>query len=113
VNGVPLRVEIASTADELARGLMHRKHLAENEGMLFDMGWTRRVSFWMKDTLIPLSAAFVLADGTITEIIDMEPLNTTQRTSSQPVRYVIEVNRGWFLKNGIKPGDMVRFPPEE
>lgn len=108
INGHRLRVETAVTRDERSRGLMHRKHLPADRGMLFVYFRESELSFWMKNTFIPLSIAFVDAQGTIAEIRHMEPGTTDSHTSGKPVLYAIEVNRGWFDKHGIKPGDTVK-----
>lgn len=114
--GIPLyikkkeiRVEVAKTPGDRAVGLMGRKHLGKDEGMLFIFEEEGYHSFWMKDTLIPLSIAFIDRDRRIVKITDMEPLTLTSHSPGLPVLYALEMNRGWFAKNGIKPGDVVRF----
>jgi uncharacterized membrane protein (UPF0127 family) len=104
-----IRVEVARTPEERAVGLMWRKHLGKDEGMLFIFEEERYHSFWMKDTLIPLSIAFIDREGRIVKITDMKPLTLTSHLPSQPVLYALEMNQGWFTKNGIKIGDLVRF----
>lgn len=115
-SGVPLTfndsattlfVEIADTAEERATGLMNRESMPEDAGMLFVFPDDTEASFWMKDTLIPLSIAFVRADGTIIEIEDMEPQTEDSHASPEPFRYAIEVNQGWFDEYGITAGDAV------
>jgi len=110
VNGVTFTVEVARTPEEQRQGLMFRKKMAEDRGMLFPYGRDRRLTFWMKDTLIPLSIAFISSDGVIKEIYDMEPLSLRDIVSTQSVRYALEVNQGVFEANGIKPGDTIIFP---
>jgi uncharacterized protein len=99
-----LSVEVADTPSEAATGLMNRESLAENSGMLFDFKEDTETSFYMKNTSIPLSIAFIDADGKVLAIEDMEPFDLTPIDPPGPYRYAIEVNRGWFEQNGIRPG---------
>ena len=110
VGGHPLKVEIARTAAQRSIGLMHRSSLPDDQGMLFIFHRSRNLFFWMKDTLIPLSIAFITADGTIKQIEDMNPQSLEAVSSRNKVLYALEVNRGWFRKKGIKPGDKVQLP---
>ena len=110
INGYVLTVEIARTSDEQARGLMHRSSLREDRGMLFPYDRDQKLSFWMKNTSIPLSIAFIAADGTIKEIYDMKPFSLKLITSRYSVRYALEVNQGFFIRNGISAGDHVAIP---
>ncbi|MAG13319.1 MAG: hypothetical protein CMN78_01855 [Spirochaetales bacterium] len=112
IKGVTFTVEVARTPAEQQRGLMFRKKMAETHGMIFPYGSDRRLSFWMKDTQIPLSIAFISSDGVIKEIYDMEPLSLREIASSQSVRFALEVNKGVFEKYNITPGDGVQFPPD-
>jgi uncharacterized membrane protein (UPF0127 family) len=105
-----LTVEVARTAEERARGLMGREELAEDAGVLFVYESDSAASFWMKDTLIPLSIAFIAADGTVLELRDMEPLSRELHRPGQPYRYALEVNRGWFERHGLGAGDRVEIP---
>lgn len=112
VGGVPLEVEIADTPRSRQTGLMFRERLPENEGMLFVFERVDYLSFWMKNTLIPLSIAFIDADGKIVQIEDMEPLDEqTHHRSVKPVLYALEVNQGWFKRHGVNVGDQVEFGP--
>ena len=104
-----LVAEVAESDEERARGLMHRASLPDGEGMLFVFDRDQRLSFWMKDTVIPLSIAFVAADGRITEIRDMRPLDLAPVVSERSVRYALEVPRGWFGRAGVREGDVVRL----
>lgn len=104
-----LQVELARTPEERARGLMRRKSLADGEGMLFIFERDETLSFWMKDTLIPLSIAFIASDGRIVEIRDMRPLDLNPVKSGRSVRYALEVPQGWFERAGVKPGDTVTW----
>ena len=99
-----LSVQIASEDRERAIGLMSRTSLGTNEGMLFVFPVAARQCFWMRNTLIPLTAAFVADDGRIIDLIDMQAQSTDSHCSSQRVRYVLEMNQGWFAKKGIKEG---------
>lgn len=110
INGHALEVEVARSPDEQAKGLMHRKSLSGNKGMLFTYERDRKLSFWMKNTSIPLSIAFISADGTIKEIYDMKPFSLKQVSSRHSVRYALEVNQGYFEELGISVGDRVQFP---
>ena len=107
---VEITVEIARTEEERSQGLMHRKRLPDGEGMLFVFDRDQQLSFWMKDTIIPLSIAFIASDGRIIEIKDMQPLDLNPVRSSRSVRYALEVPQGWFGRAGIQPGDMVMVP---
>ncbi len=92
---------------------MYRKSLAENSGMLFYFDKPQPVGFWMKNTLIPLSIAYLDEKGEILEIYPLTPLDETPTTSrSYRVKYALEMNQGWFKKNGVKPGDRVYPIPE-
>ena len=108
--GVELTVELARTAGERSRGLMFRDELAEDGGMLFVYVEDTEAGFWMKDTLIPLSIAFIAADGTILDVQDMEPLSEELYRPPEPYRYALEVNQGWFREHGLGRGDRVEIP---
>ncbi|MDL5054469.1 DUF192 domain-containing protein [Oscillatoria laete-virens NRMC-F 0139] len=98
----PVTAEIALTPEEKRRGLMGRTHLGENEGMLFVYPTPRQASFWMKNTSLPLSIAYADAEGVIQEIHDLEPHSLTAVTSRHfGIKYALEMNRGWFEKNGV------------
>jgi uncharacterized membrane protein (UPF0127 family) len=109
--GEPVRmtVELARTDTERTRGLMNRKTLGDGKGMLFIFDRDQIMSFWMENTLSPLSIAFISKDGRILEIRDMQPLDKTLIRSSRSARYALEVPQGWFSRAGIKAGDMVMF----
>ncbi|MDR2176673.1 MAG: DUF192 domain-containing protein [Treponema sp.] len=102
---VILRAEIARSAEEKQKGLMFRKNLADGQGMLFVFDRDQIMSFYMKNTLVPLSIAFIRSDGGIVEIRDMRPLDESLIRSSRSVRYALEVPQGWFDRAGIKTGD--------
>lgn len=105
-----LNVAIADTPEERARGLMFRNELPEDQGMLFLFPGTANSGFWMRDTLVPLSIAFVEADGAIIDIQDMQPLSTEIHHAPAPYSFAVEANQGWFGKNGIAAGDRARLP---
>ncbi len=104
-----LLIEIARTTQERATGLMDRSTLAPDAGMIFVWDKPVRDSFWMKNTYIPLSIAFISPDGTIVDIQDMQALSV--ETHSPPVNYIyaVEANQGWFTAHGVKAGDNAEF----
>ena len=111
VKGKAINAELAREPEEQARGLMYRRSLGENEGMLFVYDAPRMVSFWMKNTRIPLSIAFMEGNGRIVHIEQMQPYDSvTLHPSPQPVQYALEMNQGWFEKNGVGVGDRVEIP---
>lgn len=99
-----LDVQLAQTPDQRQIGLMWRKEMPQHEGMLFVFEQAAPQCFWMRNTLIPLSAAFVSDDGTIVNIADMKPQSDDSHCSDKPVRFVLEMNVGWFAKRHIKAG---------
>ena len=96
--------QIASTPDQRQIGLMHRAEMPQHEGMLFMFEEPAQQCFWMKNTLLPLTAAFVADDGTIVNLVDMQPKTTDSHCSAKPVRFVLEMHQGWFAKRALKPG---------
>ena len=102
--------QVAATPEQRQTGLMHRKNMPQHEGMIFVFDQPAKQCFWMKNTLIPLSTAFLSDDGTIVNIEDMKPLVLDGHCSAQPVRYVLEMNKGWFAKKGIKAGSKLQGP---
>lgn len=112
VGGKEMLAEVAISEDERSLGLMHRKSLGRDRGMVFVYPEEEKLSFWMKNTLIPLSIAFCREDGRITEIQKMEPMDEMSHVSREPGMYALEVNQGWFEENGIRVGDRVEgLPP--
>lgn len=108
-----IMAEVADDHEERMTGLMFRNTLAANSGMLFVMPRPERAAFWMKNTLIPLSIAYISANGAILEIHDLEPLNEVAVPSSfSNIVFALEMEQGWFSKNGILPGDVIRGLPE-
>jgi uncharacterized membrane protein (UPF0127 family) len=112
INAETLYVEVADDPWEHQRGLMFREYLPDNMGMLFIFPYPQRLHFWMKNTYIPLSIAYISSDWKILEIYDMEPLSERLVSSKNKVQYALEVNRGYFQRKGIKVGDRVKFPCE-
>lgn len=106
-----LRVEVVATDAERQKGLMFRERLGRNDGMLFVFDEPAYHSMWMKNTLIPLSVAFVDARGEILNVLDMEPHSLETRMAAGPASYAIETNRGWFAERGLKAGDRVTGLP--
>jgi uncharacterized membrane protein (UPF0127 family) len=106
---VRIQAELARTETERAQGLMYRTSLADGEGMLFVFERDQILSFWMKDTLIPLSIAFINYDGRILEIRDMKPRDLSSVNSNRSVRYALEVPQGWFERAGIRVGDRLHL----
>lgn len=96
--------QVASTPEQRAIGLMFRKSMPQHEGMLFVFDQPATQCFWMKNTLLPLTAAFVADDGRIVNLVDMAPQSLESHCSTLPVRYVLEMNQGWFAKKGLKAG---------
>lgn len=107
---IKMVAELARSPEEQAVGLMFRKSLLDGRGMLFVYEDDRRLSFWMKNTLIPLSIAYLAADGTIREIYDMEPQSLKPVNSTRSVRFALEVPRGWFQRVGLSVGDRFEIP---
>ena len=96
--------QVALTPDQREIGLMYRTDMPQHEGMLFVFEQASEQCFWMKNTILPLTAAFVAEDGTIVNLADMKPQTTDSHCSAKPVRFVLEMNQGWFTKKAIKAG---------
>jgi uncharacterized membrane protein (UPF0127 family) len=105
VAGHALKVELAITEAQHTQGLMYREKLGADDGMLFVFDTPEYQSFWMKNTLVPLSVAFLAPDGTILNVEDMEPQTLDPHISAGPALYALEMNKGWFASHGVKPGD--------
>ncbi len=103
--------QVAASPQERQTGLMHRKDMPQHEGMLFVFEQPAQQCFWMKNTLLPLTAAFVDDDGTIVNLVDMKPQTLDSHCSVKPVRYVLEMNQGWFAKKNIKAGAKLAGAP--
>ena len=96
--------QVAATPEQRSTWLMFRKEMPQHEGMLFVFEQPSVQCFWMKNTLLPLTAAFVADDGTIVNLADMKPQTTDSHCSAKPVRYVLEMNQGWLAKKKIQAG---------
>lgn len=110
-----LQVELACRSEEHQKGLMFRQEMPENQGMLFVFAQEQILSFWMKNTYLPLSIAYIDQAGRIIDIQDMKPLDQTPHPSAKPARYALEVNQGWFVRHGIKLQQLIkldRFCPD-
>ncbi|MDQ3929471.1 MAG: DUF192 domain-containing protein [Chloroflexota bacterium] len=107
---VSMTVEIADTEASRELGLMFRSSMPPDAGMLFDFNGDTQSAFWMQNTILPLSIAFIKADGTIVDVKDMQPLDITPVEASAPYRYALEANQGFFKAHNIAPGDMVTLP---
>jgi hypothetical protein len=112
VAGHPLKVELALSDPQREQGLMFRKELGRNDGMLFVFDEPGYHSMWMKNTLIPLSVAFIDGEGRILNILDMEPQTLDAHTAAGPAVYAIETNKGWFVEKKIMPGATVTGLPK-
>jgi uncharacterized membrane protein (UPF0127 family) len=106
-----IQAEVAETPVQRQIGLMNRPAMGANEGMLFVFPAPTQQCFWMKNTLLPLSIAFLADDGTVVNIEDMQPQTLDSHCSRKEVRYALEMNQGWFAKRGIKPGSKLTGAP--
>jgi uncharacterized protein len=106
-----IKAELAVTPTQQAVGMMMRTEMGANEGMLFVNSESAPRCFWMRNTLLPLSIAFISDDGTIVNIAEMQPRSDQSHCSTQPVRYALEMNKGWFAKRGLQPGFRLRGGP--
>ena len=107
INNNKLNVEYAQTFEQRARGLMYRKAMCEDCGMLFRFDEPKRASMWMKNTFIPLDVAFIDRNGVITDIKPLQPHDLTSVAASKQVLFALEMNQGWFAKNNINVGDQI------
>jgi uncharacterized protein len=99
-----IRAQLAITPMQRQIGLMHRREMPSHEGMLFVFDEPQQQCFWMRNTLIPLSIAFLADDGTVVNLADMKAQSDESHCSAKPVRFALEMNQGWFAKRGVKPG---------
>jgi uncharacterized protein len=106
-------VQLAMTPAHRTTGLMYRREMPQQEGMLFVFEQPANQCFWMKNTVLPLTVAFVADDGTIANLADMKPQTVNSHCSARPVRFVLEMNQGWFAKHGIKAGYKLGGKPFE
>tara|TARA_Y100000592_G_scaffold50021_1_gene79217 strand:- start:28636 stop:29022 length:387 start_codon:yes stop_codon:yes gene_type:complete len=107
INNKFLKVSLADTTSKHKAGLMFKKSLSKDEGMLFSYPEEKKLSFWMKNTSIPLSIAFIDSKGVINQIEDLEPYNEIPIKSNLPAKWALEVNKGWFKLNKVKEGDKI------
>ena len=105
--------QLAVTSQQREVGLMFRKEMPQPEGMLFIFEQPATQCFWMKNTILPLTAAFVSDDGRIVNLADMKPQTEDSHCSEEPVRYVLEMNQGWFAKKNLKKGTKLTGAPFE
>ena len=106
-----IQAQVAQTPEQRAIGLMFRREMPTSEGMLFVFEQPAGQCFWMKNTLLPLTAAFIADDGRIVNLADMKPQSTDSHCSAKPVRYVLEMHQGWFARRGIQAGFKLSGPP--
>ena len=105
-----IQVQLAQNLEQRQIGLMWRKEMPQNEGMLFIFEKPSEQCFWMRNTLLPLTAAFVADDGTIVNLVDMKPMSDDSHCSKKPVRFVLEMNQAWFAKRNIQAGFKLTGP---
>ena len=106
-----IQAQVAQTPEQRAIGLMFRREMPTSEGMLFVFEQPAGQCFWMKNTPLPLTAAFIADDGRIVNLADMKPQSTDSHCSAKPVRYVLEMHQGWFARRGIQAGFKLSGPP--
>jgi uncharacterized membrane protein (UPF0127 family) len=106
-----IKAELAITPEQQATGMMGRTEMKGNEGMLFVNSDDQLRCFWMRNTLIPLSIAFLAADGTVINLAEMQPQSDQSHCSTRPARFALEMSQGWFAKRGIGPGFKLRGKP--
>jgi uncharacterized protein len=106
-----IQAEVALAPEERFTGLMFRREMAPNAGMLFAYEQAALHCFWMRNTPLPLSIAFLADDGSVVNIADMKPLTNDSHCAAKPVRFALEMHQGWFAKRGIKPGSRLQGGP--
>jgi uncharacterized protein len=106
-----VRMQIAATSGEMERGLMGRRELTTDEGMIFIFPKTQRASFWMRNTLVPLDIGYFTDDGVLREFYPMYPLDETAvQSKNEHIKYCLEMAQNWFAQNGVKPGAQLDLP---
>lgn len=106
-----IAAQLAMTPQQHSIGLMFRESMAPSEGMLFVFAEAKQQCFWMKNTLLPLSAAFIADDGSVVNIEDMQPGTQDRHCSKKPVRFVLEMHQGWFAQRGLREGARIQGAP--
>ncbi|MGZ3157731.1 MAG: DUF192 domain-containing protein [Burkholderiaceae bacterium] len=106
-----IQAEVAANQAQHEQGLMFRENMGQNEGMIFLFNTPASICMWMKNTLIPLSVAFIDTEGKIINIEDMEPQTTESHCAKKPAKYALEMNRGWFKQKNIKPNSAIAGLP--
>jgi uncharacterized membrane protein (UPF0127 family) len=106
-----IQAEIARTMTQQMVGMMHRTTMGTNEGMLFVYDEPQVHCFWMRNTRLPLTIAFIADDGRIVNLADMKPFDESSHCAAEPVRFALEMNQGWFAKRGLKPGFRLQGSP--
>jgi uncharacterized membrane protein (UPF0127 family) len=106
-----IEAELAATPAQRQIGLMHRRDMPAHHGMLFVFDEPSPQCFWMRNTRLPLTIAFVADDGTVVNLADMKPMDESSHCSARPVRFALEMNQGWFAKHGVKAGTRLAGPP--
>ncbi len=112
IGGAEFRIEVARSEEQKAQGLMHRRSLGERSGMIFVYEADERLSFWMKNTTLPLTLAFLSREGEILQVEELKPLSLKPVTSDRAARYALELPAGALQRLGVGPGDRVRLPPD-
>ena len=113
INNIPLKVKLALTPKQQAKGLMNVSNMPKDQGMLFCYPEEKILSFWMKSTPLPLSIAFIDRNKKIIQIVDLEPNDEASVKSNRPAKWALEVNQKWFELNGVKVGDFVKIPQKQ
>lgn len=111
LSGQSISVEVADNERTRSKGLMYRESMPADQGMLFIFDYPHQPCFWMKNTYLPLSIAFITAQGTISSIHDMHPQSTETHCPREAIVYALEMNQGWFKKHALKPGSKVEGLP--
>jgi uncharacterized protein len=106
-----IKTELAITPEQQQVGMMFRREMGTNDGMLFISEESGQRCFWMRNTLVPLTIAFLADDGTIVNLADMDAQSDRSHCSAKPVRFALEMNRGWFAKRGLKAGAKIKGKP--
>jgi uncharacterized protein len=112
IGGEEFRIEVARSEEQKARGLMHRRSLGERSGMIFVYEADEHLSFWMKNTTLPLTLAFLSREGEILQVEELKPLSLKPVTSARAARFALELPAGSLQRLGVVPGDRVLLPPD-